>query len=92
VTVTVVWYLTEKLTEGWTLDKDQHRVVIVGDPNVDMRLCYSPPPHWINHDWDIMTALPAVSAAFDIKAARPGVLGLRDVGLPHAPVGAWLGA
>ena len=30
-----------------------------------------------------MTALPAVSALFDIKAARPGVLGLRDVGLPH---------
>jgi len=36
-----------------------------------------------------MTALPAVSALFDIKAARPGVLGIRDVGLPHAPAGVW---
>ena len=37
-----------------------------------------------------MTALPAVSALFDIRNARPGVLGLRDVGLPHAPAGVWL--
>jgi hypothetical protein len=27
-----------------------------------------------------------------IKAARPGVLGLTDVGLPHAPVGEWIAA
>ncbi len=91
VIVTVVWYLTEKLTEGWSLDKDQHRILIKGDPNVDLRFRYTPPESgWSNHDWDIMTALPAVSAALDIRKARPGVLGLRDVGLPHAPMGAWL--
>ena len=36
-----------------------------------------------------MTALPAVNALFQIKEARPGVLGLLDVGLPHAPAGLW---
>jgi hypothetical protein len=91
VIVTVVWYLTEKLAEGWSLDKDQHRILVKGDPDVDVRYRYTPPARgWTNHDWDIMTALPAVSAAIGIKAARPGVLGLRDVGLPYAPVGAWL--
>ena len=89
VNLTVVWYLTKNLAEGWEIDEDQHRILIVGDPHVDLRLRYTPPPHWKNHDWDTMTALPAVSAIFDIKAARPGVLGLRDVGLPLAPAGVW---
>jgi hypothetical protein len=93
VTVTLVWYLTEKLAEGWQLDKDQYHIVVSGDPNVDARFRLTPPARgWKNHDWDIMTALPAVSAALDIKQARAGVLGLRDVGLPYAPVGAWLAA
>ena len=52
-----------------------------------MRL--KPPAHWVNHDFDITTALPAVNALFDIAAARPGILGLRDVGLPYAPAGLW---
>jgi hypothetical protein len=39
-----------------------------------------------------MTAMPAVNALFDIKAAGPGVVGLRDVGLPHAPAGVWQAA
>jgi hypothetical protein len=39
-----------------------------------------------------MTAMPAVNALFQIHAARPGILGLRDVGLPHAPVGEWMKA
>lgn len=89
VKLTVVWYLTKKLAEGWDIDDDQYHLVIKGDPNVDTRIRFTPPDHWINHDWDIMTALPAVSAIFDIKNARPGVLGLRDVGLPYAPAGAW---
>lgn len=87
--LTVIWYLTKNLAEGWEIDEDQHRVLIEGDPNVDCRIRYTPPAHWKNHDWDTMTALPAVSALFDIKAARPGVLGLRDVGLPLAPAGVW---
>ena len=90
--LTVIWYLTKNLTEGWEIDEDQHRVLVEGDPNVDCRIRYTPPAHWKNHDWDTMTALPAVSALFDIKAARPGVLGLRDVGLPLAPAGVWAAA
>ena len=89
VKLTVVWYLTKKLAEGWDIDEDQYHLTIEGDPNVDTRIRFTPPKHWINHDWDIMTALPAVSAAFDIKNARAGVLGLRDVGLPYAPAGVW---
>ena len=89
VKLTVVWYLTKALDPAWDLDEDQHRILITGEPHVDMKLRYIPSDGWTNHDWDVMTGLPAVSAVFDIKAARPGVLGLRDVGLPVAPVGVW---
>ncbi|MDB5723413.1 MAG: dihydrodipicolinate reductase [Novosphingobium sp.] len=89
INLTVVWYLTKHLAEGWDIDDDQYHLTIVGEPNIDTRIRFTPPAHWKNHDWDTMTALPAVSALFDIKAARPGVLGLRDVGLPHAPAGVW---
>jgi hypothetical protein len=91
VNLTVVWYLTKDLAEGWEIDDDQYHLTIVGDPSIDTRIRFTPPAHWQNHDWDIMTALPAVSVLFDIKAARPGVLGLRDVGLPSAPAGLWAG-
>ena len=89
INLTVVWYLTKHLAEGWDLDEDQYHLTIVGEPNIDTRIRFTPPAHWKNHDWDTMTALPAVSALLDIKAARPGVLGLRDVGLPYAPAGVW---
>ncbi len=89
VNLTVFWYLTRKLAEGWDIDDDQYHLVIKGDPDIDTRIRFTPPEHWSNHDWDTMTAMPAVNALFDIKAARPGVLGLRDVGLPHAPAGVW---
>ncbi|VWX54288.1 hypothetical protein [Novosphingobium sp. 9U] len=89
ITATVVWYLTRKLVENWEIDDDQHRVIIEGEPNVDTRVRYTPPSHWGNHEWDTMTALPAVNALHQIKAARPGVLGLLDVGLPHAPAAEW---
>ncbi|CAN7558099.1 hypothetical protein LJR219_004026 [Phenylobacterium sp. LjRoot219] len=91
VQIKVIWYLTKDLAEGWEIDADQYHLVIKGEPNIDTRIRFTPPEHWGNHDWDTMTALPAVSAAFDVKAARPGVLGLRDVGLPYAPAGVWLG-
>jgi hypothetical protein len=91
VNLTVVWYLTTNLAEGWKIDPDQYHVIIEGDPGFDVRMRIKPPAHWGNHDWDTTTALPAVNALFDIKKARPGILGLRDVGLPHAPAGVWLG-
>lgn len=89
VTAQVIWYLTRKLAEGWAIDDDQHRILVKGEPTVDTRVRYIPPEHWGNHDWDTMTALPAVNALFDIKAARAGVLGLRDLPMPAAPVGIW---
>lgn len=91
VQIKIVWYLTRLLNEGWEIDNDQYHLVVNGEPNVDARIRFTPPEHWGNHDWDTMTALPAVSAIFDIKAARPGILGLRDVGLPYAPAGIWHG-
>ena len=88
----VIWYLTKKLAEGWAIDDDQYHIVITGEPGVNAKFRMTPPPHWTNNDWESMTALPAVSAAFDVKAAKPGVLGLKDVGLTCAPAGAWLKA
>lgn len=90
VCMRVIWYLTKHLDPAWEIDDDQHLVEIKGDPDVSMRLRYTPPPHWGNHDWDTMTAMPAVNALFQIKAQPPGILGLREVGLPYAPVGVWL--
>jgi len=92
VNLTVVWYLTKTLAEGWEIDEDQYHLTVAGEPSIDMRMRLIPASHWQNHDWDIMTALPAVSAVPQIKAARAGVLGLRDVGLPVAPVGEWKNA
>jgi hypothetical protein len=89
INLTVVWYLTKKLAQGWVLDDDQYHVTIKGEPHVDMRIRFTKPESWSNHDWDTMTALPAVNALLDIKAARSGILGLRDVGLPYAPAGLW---
>lgn len=92
VNITVIWYLTKKLAEGWDIDEDQYRLTVEGEPSIDMRMRLIPADHWKNHDWDIMTALPAVSAVPQIKAARAGVLGLLDVGLPVAPMGEWIRA
>ncbi len=89
VQIKVVWYLTRLLNEGWEIDNDQYHLAVKGEPNVDARIRFTPPEHWGNHEWDTMTALPAVNAVFDVKAARSGVLGLRDVGLPYAPAGIW---
>ena len=91
VRLTVVWYLTKKLAEGWDIDPDQYHFTVEGDPSIDVRMRITPPAHWKNHDWDTTTALPAVSAIPDIKAARAGILGLVDVGLPRAPAGLWPG-
>ncbi len=90
VNLTVVWYLTTNLTEGWEIDPDQYHFTILGDPGIDVRMRINPPAHWGNHDWDTTTAMPAVNALGQIHEARPGILGLRDVGLPHAPAGVWL--
>jgi 2,4-diaminopentanoate dehydrogenase len=83
------WYLTKHLNEDWEFSDDQYRVVIDGEPGIDTRIRFIPPDHWGNHEWDTMTAMPAVNAVFNVKAARSGILHLADVGLPCAPAGAW---
>jgi hypothetical protein len=87
----ISWYLTKHLNENWEFDDDQYHVVIKGEPEVNTRIRFIPPKSWGNHEWDTMTAMPAVNAAFNVKAARPGVLSLKDVGLPCAPAGVWPG-
>jgi 2,4-diaminopentanoate dehydrogenase len=87
----ISWYLTKHLNEGWQFDDDQYHVVIKGEPDINTRIRFIPPKSWGNHEWDTMTALPAVNAAFNVRAARAGVLSLKDVGLPCAPAGVWLG-
>jgi hypothetical protein len=89
VQIQVTWYLTRHLNQNWAIDDDHYHLVVKGEPEVNARIRFTPAKHWGNHDWDTMTALPAVNAAFDVKAARSGVLGLRDVGLPYAPAGLW---
>lgn len=85
----VAWYLTKQLNENWEFDDDHYHVVIKGEPEVQTRIRFVPPESWGNHEWDTMTAMPAVSAAFDVAAAPAGILSLDDVGLVSAPAGVW---
>ncbi len=86
------WYLTKHLNEGWTFNEDQYHLNIKGEPDIESRLKFIPPKHWGNHEWDTMTAMPAVNAIFNVQRAAPGVLTLKDVGLVAAPGGPWLKA
>ena len=85
----VTWYLTDKLNEGWQFDDDHYHLVVEGDPNVESRIRFDPPAYWGPGEWETLTALPAVSSAFNVKAARPGILTLNDVGLLTPPAGLW---
>jgi hypothetical protein len=85
----VAWYLTQKLNGDWVFDDDHYKVVIQGEPEVHTHIRFIPPKHWGNHEWDTMTAMPAVNAALNVAAAPAGILGLGDVGLPCAPAGVW---
>jgi hypothetical protein len=87
--ITLTWYLTKHLNEGWEFDDDHYHLVVKGEPEVNARIRFIAPKHWGNHDWDTMTAMPAVNAIHDVKAARPGILTLKDVGLTCAPAGVW---
>ena len=86
----VAWYLTQKLNGDWVFDDDHYKVMVEGEPGIDTRIRFLPPEHWGNHEWDTMTAMPAVSAALNVAAAPAGILSLNDVGLPCAPAGFWL--
>ncbi|MGV9674136.1 NAD(P)H-dependent amine dehydrogenase family protein [Nocardia sp. NPDC003482] len=85
----VAWYLTKRLNENWVFDDDHYRITIEGEPDVHTRIRFVPPDTWGNHEWDTMTAMPAVSSVFDVARAPAGILTLAEAGLPHAPAGLW---
>ncbi len=88
VRTSVAWYLTERLEENWSFDDAHYHVSVRGEPDVEMRVKFIA-PNWHGSDWSVLTALPAVNALGQLAAARSGVLGLEDIGLVCAPVGAW---
>lgn len=92
VQIRVAWYLTKDLTEGWEFDDDHYEIMVHGEPSVRTKMRFIPPESWGNHEWDTMTAMPAVNVLGTVKAARSGILGLADVGLAVAPAGLWGGA
>lgn len=86
----VTWYLTKKLAEGWDIDEDEYHLVVDGAPSIDMRMHFTDAaPSSVDGQWDTTatTAYATVNAIEQIKAARPGVLTLHDIGLPYAPRG-----
>lgn len=85
VRVSVAWYLTEKLIEGWQFDKEHYHLRVEGDPGIDCRIEFEA-PDWKDSDWSVLTALPAVNALAGVVTARPGILGLEDVGLAVTPM------
>lgn len=85
----VTWYLSDKLNQGWEFSDDHYHIVVEGEPEVQTRIRFVPPEHWGNHEWDTMTAMPAVNAVLNVKAAPAGILTLGDVGLVCAPAGLW---
>ncbi|MBB5916156.1 hypothetical protein BJY24_005068 [Nocardia transvalensis] len=89
VQTTVAWYLTKELNEDWQFDDDHYQVIVKGEPEVRTRIRFVPPDTWGNHEWDTMTAMPAVNAAFEVAAAPPGISTLKDIGLVCAPAGIW---
>jgi 2,4-diaminopentanoate dehydrogenase len=84
IRVSVAWYLTDKLIEGWQFDKEHYHLRVDGDPGIDCRIEFVA-PGWRDSDWSVLTALPAVNAVANVVAARPGILGLEDVGLVTTP-------
>lgn len=88
----VTWYLTKKLAEDWEIDSDEYHLVVEGAPGIDLKMHFTDPaPSPIDGAWDptATTSYATINAIRQIKAARPGVLTLHDIGLPYAPAGDW---
>lgn len=86
----VVWYMTRDLAEGWELDADNYLIDVKGEPDVRLRVAVTTPKSWGHLEHAFCTAMPAVSAVCQVHAARPGILGLTDIGPAVAPAGLWL--
>jgi hypothetical protein len=87
----VVWYMTKDLDRDWDIDQHNYLVDVSGEPDISLRVRVKTPQHWANVEHAIVTAMPAVNAISQVVAAKSGILGLKDAGLPAAPVGVWLG-
>lgn len=86
----ITWYLTRKLAEGWDIDEDEYHLVVDGAPGVDLRMHFTDPARSsVDGAWSptATTSYATVNAIRQIVEARPGVLTLHDIGLPHAPGG-----
>jgi hypothetical protein len=81
--------MTRDIDQDWSIDDNNYLVDVTGEPDIELRVRVKTPSHWSNLEHAICTALPAVNAVFQIKAAAPGILGLQGGGLPCAPAGVW---
>jgi hypothetical protein len=88
----VIWYMTRDIDQDWDIDDNNYRVDVKGEPDIELRVKVKTPRTWTNLEHAICTALPAVNAIFQIKAAASGILGVAGGGLPAAPAGVWLQA
>jgi hypothetical protein len=86
----IAWRLTDELNSpDWPMSPEHYHIHIDGTPNLDARIRWVPPSEWHPSDFSILTALPSINSIPAVCAARPGLLSLRDVGLPYSPVGLW---
>lgn len=88
----VTWYLTRNVAEDWDIDTREYHLEVQGEPTIDLHMHFGMPNRPAGPDsWDqnSITAFAAVNAVRQIIAARPGVVTLHDMGLPHAPLGEW---
>jgi hypothetical protein len=85
----IAWRLTDDLNGAWPQQAEHYVLQLDSHPNLIARLQWVPPAEWHPSDYSILTALPAVNAIVPVNACRPGLLTLRDVGLPYSPVGLW---
>ncbi len=85
----IVWYMTRALDQCWEIDENNYLVDVAGEPGIALRVAVKVPQDWSHLEHAIVTALPAVSAVFEVQAAPPGILGLRGAGVVTAPAGIW---
>lgn len=89
----VIWRLSEDLDCDWEMLDAGFLIEVEGEPSLRTTVEWGYPADWDKVDYGTMTALPAVGSIPAVVDAPAGLLSLRDVGLPYAPVGRWgLGA
>jgi 2,4-diaminopentanoate dehydrogenase len=85
----VAWRLTDELNSDWPMQKQAYVVQLDSRPNLVATVEWVTPADWHPTDYSILTALPAVNSVVPVHGCKPGLLTLRDVGLPYSPVGLW---